>query len=102
MWRSAYDGELDYRATKDLSQNFVDILEKVAKSKFEGEHNATLDLLVGIAIGKIRLVNEHLALLITKLRTNFSSLSEFTEILEHIEKTFILPSEIKSEGETII
>lgn len=96
LWRSAYDSELDYRTPTDISRKFSDILERLAKSRADGEFNATLDLLIGIAIGKIKLSDEYLFKIVDQLTLLLSNESAYIEILEYIGVTF-LQREVSAE-----
>jgi hypothetical protein len=89
LWRSAYDRELDFRTPIDMSRKFVDILERLAKSRAAGEFNATLDLLVGIAIGKIKISEQYLSEIIDKISKLLPNNPAFVEILEYIGHEFL-------------
>jgi len=92
LWRCAYDGEVDYRTPNHLSRKFTDILIRLARSRSVGEHNATLDLLVGIAVGKIKISDDYLVGMLETLKSLLKDMPEFIEVLEYIDRNFSKPN----------
>ena len=97
LWRCAYDGELDFRTPDYLSRHFLDIIKRLAKSRANGENNATLDLLMAVATMKIQLSTECISDMVTYLKGALPNLSEFQEILEFIGSGFKSPTQDASE-----
>lgn len=88
LWRCAYSRELDYRYQDDLSRAFSDIVTRLAQCRANGDHNATLDILIGIATQKIQLSKSSLQNLINSLRHILTSHEEYIEVLDFIENDF--------------
>jgi len=102
LWRCAYDGELDYRTPSELSRKFVVILTRLALSRRDGEHNATLDLLVGIAIGKIKLSKEYLSSMTASLTELLKKYPEYIELLNYISNNFQIDVSNQPESRNVI
>lgn len=88
LWRCAYDGELDYRTPDYLSKQFCDIIKRLATSRANGERNATLDLLMAVAVRKIQLSTECVSEMIESLKRILAKFPEFDEILDFIGNDF--------------
>ena len=92
LWRCAYDRELDYRTPDDLSRQFCEILERLAKCRANGEYNATLDLLMAVAVMRIQLSTDCLRDMVSSLKKILAGKPEFEEILEYIGNDFKNPN----------
>tara|TARA_R110000851_G_scaffold333551_1_gene516203 strand:+ start:35581 stop:37809 length:2229 start_codon:yes stop_codon:yes gene_type:complete len=66
LWRAANGRELDYRSSLEISQEFSGILERLIEENSNGTSNAAVDLLMGIATGRIQLSREVLKELLKK------------------------------------
>jgi hypothetical protein len=61
LWRAAYASELDYSSSTQLSEGFTDVLYELITAVLKNNAtNASLDLCVGIAIGKIKITKKDL------------------------------------------
>lgn len=92
LWRAAIGGELDYRTTKELSQEFVDILTRLARSRVKNEYNATLDILIGVATGKIGVERSLLLKLVNDLTDLFDGVDKcrsFLEVICYIRRKYL-------------
>lgn len=58
IWRASDSRELDYRSSLEISNSFVQILSRLVEEGYKNFENAYLDLLVGIAVGKIQVAKE--------------------------------------------
>lgn len=76
LWRAANIREMDYRSSTELSQEFAGILERLIEENAAGTANAALDLLMGIATGKIQLEKNVLTTLISKAAPAYSGVNE--------------------------
>ncbi|AKH70223.1 hypothetical protein IMCC21906_02578 [Spongiibacter sp. IMCC21906] len=65
-----------YRSSAELSNEFSGILERLIEENAGGSENAALDLLMGIATGKIQLDKVVLKSLITKASDTYSGVNE--------------------------
>ncbi len=88
LWRSAYGRELDYRSQDKLSRRFGDNVTRLARCRADGEHNATLDILIGIATQRIQLSESCLAELVSQCRGILSELTAYLEVLDFIANGF--------------
>ncbi|CAA0098427.1 Uncharacterised protein [BD1-7 clade bacterium] len=88
LWRSAHDGELDYRSCVDLSKKFTDILERLSEGVLKGECNALLDMLLGLGIGKIKLEKTVLEASILRLFEKMNHLPAYEEVLMRIASAY--------------
>ena len=55
IWRASLDGELDYRRSPEFSAAMSQILLRMLHDSENGSQSAFVDLLIGIAVGKVRL-----------------------------------------------
>jgi len=88
LWRSAYGRELDYRSQDNLARRFGDNVTRLARCRADGEHNATLDILIGIATQRIQLPENCLANLVSQLRAILTGLDAHLEVLDFIANGF--------------
>ena len=57
LWRAADSRELDYRSSEELSKTFMNIMARLVSENCKGNSNSAIDLLMGIAVGKIKIAN---------------------------------------------
>lgn len=85
LWRAANDRELDYRSSALLSNEMSSIIERLIDENCKGEKNAAIDLLMGIAVGRISLERGVLtSLLQTASRSYRSTNKDASLLLEYI------------------
>lgn len=88
LWRAASPSELDYRCSDGDSMDMSHIILKLIKSKHTDRGQASLDLIMGLATRKIKLVPEHLNELILEASKIFTEDHE-TAILNYINSELV-------------
>lgn len=102
LWRSANVRELDYRSSSELSQEFSGILERLLEENAQGTENAAVDLLMGIATGKILLSGEVLRALLDKAHSIYSAKNENAILLIDFIRQQNFPKDYPPSGEGIV
>jgi hypothetical protein len=102
LWRAANIREMDYRSDVGLSADFSNILERLIEENSSGNHNAALDLLMGIATGKIQLANEVLENLMEKALTFYANTNENAMLLVNFIQNKYLPNYPSSNDDLIV
>lgn len=85
LWRAADYSEVDYSETQELSNDFVDILVRLSEELLDGKFNALGDLLIGIAIKKIKIHSDSLVTLLSLLNKKLKEFPAIIELLYYIE-----------------
>lgn len=95
LWRAASSRELDYRGGETLSQTFAEILTNLINDNATGVNNAALDLLMGIAMKKIKVLETHLKDIIIKGKESYSKngYEHSKELVDYIYYNQIASSE---------
>lgn len=88
LWRAASPAELDYRSSDGDSMDMSHIILKLVKSKSGPRGQAALDLLMGLATRKIKLVQSHLSQLIMDVKNIFNEKHE-NLLLSYIEEELL-------------
>jgi hypothetical protein len=81
LWRAANSRELDYRSSPDMSREFCTILERLIDDNADGLHNAAVDLLMGVATGRIQLSPGQLRSLLDKALSAYATVNENAVLL---------------------
>lgn len=81
LWRAANSRELDYRSSPDLSREFITILERLIDDNSTGINNAAIDLLMGIATGRIQLSTDQLKPMLYKALSIYTDKNENAVLL---------------------
>lgn len=101
LWRASNAREMDYRSDRALSEEFSSILERLIDENSSGTENAAVDLLMGIATGKIQLETGALSQLIERATQYYEGKNENAILLIEYIKTNWLPSYSSSEIEKL-
>jgi len=89
LWRAALDTEVDYSSDESLSKQFTDILIRLLKHYDNTKGEASIDLLLGISLRKIRLSNRCYKNLYQYLENfTFSHSSSLLEIMKEKIQSF--------------
>jgi hypothetical protein len=90
LWRAANEIELDYSSSSELSATFCSIEKKLINDYVAGKENSAIDLLMGIAIKKIKLEKNELRQLIDYAHTAFENDTITTGLVDYIINEFRL------------
>ncbi|MDO8825963.1 hypothetical protein [Methylophaga sp.] len=92
LWRASNAREMDYRSDRVLSEEFSSILERLIDENSSGKENAAVDLLMGIATGKIQLETTVLNQLVNQATDYYKDVNgNAISLIEYI-KTKLLPT----------
>ncbi|UIP32231.1 hypothetical protein [Stutzerimonas kunmingensis] len=69
LWRTATFSELDYSSNEQLSDHFADILSKLLEHFDNEKGEAALDLLLGVAMAKIKLCETSISKITNKIKS---------------------------------
>jgi len=94
LWRSACSRELDYRSSPELSKEFSEILLRLINENATGNRNSSIDLLMGIAVERIKISDEHLRNLIHSALESYKGIPHVTELLNYITEKILQPNKI--------
>ncbi len=100
LWRAAYSTELDYRNSDSVSRTFKDVLAHLCERYSKGEKTGAVDLLVGIAVGKIKLNKDSLTGLVKLARQYLKHDSAALELISSIDTSLAKPefSQLESKS----
>ncbi|MBV1931175.1 MAG: hypothetical protein KUG71_05610, partial [Porticoccaceae bacterium] len=102
LWRAANMRELDYRSSTDLSTEFSNILETLIEDDASENSNSAVDLLMGIAVGKIQLSFEVLQSLLDKANEIYQGKNENALLLIEYIKSKYAPSDLSTQDEDVV
>lgn len=89
LWRSANASEVDYKSSENLSESFAGILSRLIDDMSKGCKNSTLDLFMGVAVGKIALTKNVLNNLLKDGHNKLSKYKHAIELLDYINNEFL-------------
>jgi hypothetical protein len=102
LWRAASVRELDYRSSTELSAEFSNILEMLVEEDASGNSNAAVDLLMGIASGKIQISYQILKTLLDNTKATYHGKNENALLLiAHIQSKYA-PSVSATQDEDVV
>ncbi|TBW35037.1 hypothetical protein E0E54_13040 [Azotobacter chroococcum] len=84
LWRAANNSELDYSSDEVLSGQFADILLRLLDHHDNDKGEASIDILVGMAVEKIKLNKESMLRVIEKLQTMSESACYVKPLLDEL------------------
>ena len=58
LWRCSESGEMDFRRSDDMSEALLHVIRHSLRDFKDGKQSALLDILIGIAVGRIRVSRE--------------------------------------------
>jgi len=90
LWRSAIGSELDYSSSPAMSSVFSEFLCRLLSGYSEGRENAALDLLVGLAVKRIRLSKKCFCEIMDKVKELFPSNTAVMELVTYIDEFLLL------------
>lgn len=91
IWRAADSRELDYRSSDEISREFIEILERLVIECAQGKDNAAVDLLIGIAVGRIQLSKDVLLPALKRFEDRYSDdFKHVHKVLDFIKSDFEL------------
>ncbi|MCG7554702.1 hypothetical protein [Pseudoalteromonas sp. Of11M-6] len=89
LWRCALDSEVDYSSDETLSKQFTDIVLRLIKHYKNVKGEAALDIVFGVALGKIRLSKKCYDVLSQSLeKLDFEPSPQFIEAIRDRIKEF--------------
>lgn len=86
LWRAAKYTELDYSSSSELSDSFKTFMVRQINSYSTRSNNSTLDILVGVALSKIKITSECLVAIVHSARLTIGYCSAVIELLDYIER----------------
>ena len=89
LWRAALNSELDYSSSPDMTNTFITFFRRLLSDYASGEENAALDVLMGIAVRKIRVSIDALAETVDYALDVLDRNDDAVELIEYIQKTLI-------------
>ncbi len=92
LWRAAYFRELDYRNMIEESNRLASILISLIEAELKGKNSAALDLLMGIAIGKIALSKDAVEEIVERAKTRYIGKKHAIELIDYIRENILKES----------
>ena len=103
LWRAANMREMDYRSSSSLSQEFAEIIERLIEENSEGVKNAAVDLLMGIATGRIQLAGGVLRAVLDKASKVYSNNNENAmALIGYINGKYFPDAHLEGDEEVIV
>ena len=102
LWRAANFRELDFRSSPQLSLEFSGILERLIEENSSGSPNSAMDLLMGIATGKIQISPDCLRTLLEKAHGIYEKANENAVLLINYIRNKNFPKDYPHEGEVAV
>lgn len=84
LWRCATSNEVDY-SDHGLSKEISDIVLRLARDASADECNVTADILIGIAVGKIKIDKKFLENLLDSMQKILPDKEEIIELIQYIK-----------------
>ena len=86
LWRAAKDSEVDYSNNNEVGAQFSEILLRLLKHRDNEKGSASLDLLFGIAMGKIKIPKESINKILVEIGQ--VDCERFKSVFEYIKELY--------------
>ncbi|MBU1191867.1 MAG: hypothetical protein KKE76_09150 [Gammaproteobacteria bacterium] len=98
LWRAANSTELDYRRSDDLSYAMTSIIYRLIDDLSSKKSESAIDLLIGIATGKISLSKKALLDLVEKAKPKFRGNKDAIYLLNYVKTCYVNKPKVKKGG----
>ncbi len=89
LWRAANATEVDYKSSEELSESFSALLLRLVEDLSNGIENSALDLLMGLAVGKIAVTKNVLVNIVAESKDKLVDVEHAIELLKYIENEYL-------------
>lgn len=90
FWRAAYTSETDYASDQSLSSQFTEILIRLLRNRMNNSGEAAIDLLLGVAMGRIKLSKVSLRKIVDFLHSQPALEPQFLCLSKYIDSKCII------------